>query len=67
MLEADVLALLIVGIVFVLVSVVALTSFGGKFPKTVLVMMFVAFAAYMSVILVRLEMIDIKSWIPGAS
>ena len=65
MVDGEVLALLIVGIVLVLGSVVALTSFGGKFPKIILVMMFIAFTAYMSVILVRLDIIDLKAWIPG--
>lgn len=65
MLDTDILILLIGGFVLVMGSVVALTTFGGKFPKTVLVMMFIAFTAYMSVILVRLEIIDIMPWIPG--
>ena len=67
MLDAEVLVLPIIGFVLVMGSVIALTSFGGRWPKLVLLMMFIAFTAYMSVILVRLGVIDLKPWIPGIS
>jgi hypothetical protein len=65
MIDTDVLILLVVGIVLVLGSVIALTSFGGRFPKSILVMMLLSFTAYMSVILVRLDILDLSAWIPG--
>ena len=65
--DPSVLILIVVGIVLVMGSVMMLTTFGSRAPRTVLVAMFIAFAAYMSVILVRLGVLDITSWFPGAS
>jgi len=65
--DPSVLLLIIVGVVLVIGSVMALTTFGSRFPRTVLIAMFVAFAAYLSVILVRLGVIDFTSWFPGGS
>jgi uncharacterized membrane protein YecN with MAPEG domain len=67
MADPNVLILIVVGIVLVIGSVMTLTTFGARAPRSVLLAMFIAFAAYMSVVLVRLGVLDITGWFSGGS
>jgi hypothetical protein len=57
--NTTILILVVVGFLLVLGSLVALTTLGKKRPLAVLIAMFIAFAAYISVILVKVGIIDV--------
>ena len=63
--DATMIFVLVLGFVLLLGSMVALTTFGKKYPAPVLTLMFIAFAVYMSIILVRIEVIDLSWLMPG--
>lgn len=65
--DPQTVVLIAVGFVLVMGAIMALTTFGGKFPRTVLIGMAIAFLAYTSVILVRLGVFDFSAWLPWGS
>jgi len=60
--DPSILWLLIIGFCLVIGSAVSLTTFGKKRPVAALIAIFTAFAAYISIILIRIGVIDM-SWL----
>lgn len=52
------IAFLVTGLVLTIATFMGLTTFGEKHPRVVLTMAFVAFGIYISMILVKIGVID---------